>query len=254
MEEKKCDITTYMTGKVKWKETFLPVSYKKVVVDLDAIAIQSCIVYIKKNKFAIDFVYEFFTEEYLVEISSIYKNTINDIRNMFEEIIYVSSLGRHVENPPELLSLGHESFVKLKKDIHSYIIKGSNVNQYLLKTINENVIFPTKDYLYDKALLMTSIDCNLIITYDPHVLAFGKEQVYKFYCGEWFVKSKQDFNDAMNLGDIKDFTYSCLLLGTRFRKAKKETTLKKIRNCTNKKQLVIEELSGSPILDYLKIF
>lgn len=254
MEEKKCDITTYMSSKVKWTEIPLPDPHKKIVVDLDAIAIQSCIMYIQKEKFAMDFVYEFFTGQYLDEIGSIYKSTIEEIKNIFEEVVYISSSSKDPHDLPKLSSLNYESLIRLKKNVHSYIIKRSDINHYLLGTVNENIIFPTEKYLYDKALLMTSIDCDVIITYDPHVLAFGKNEVYKFYCGKWFIKTKNNFNDAMNLGDIKDFTYSCLLLGTRFGKAKKETTLRKIRSCKNKKQMVIEELSESPLLNYLKIF
>ncbi len=254
MEEKKCDITTYMSSKVKWTEIPLPDSRKKIVVDLDAIAIQSCIMYVQKEKFAMDFVYEFFTGQYLDEISSIYKSTIEEIKSIFDDITYVSSSTRDAYDIPKLSSLNYESLIRLKKNVHSYIIKRSDINHYLLRTVNENIIFPTEEHLYDKALLMKSINCDVIITYDPHVLAFGKDEVYKFYCGKWFIKTKNNFNDAMNLGDIEDFTYSCLLLGTRFGKAKKETTLKKIRSCKSKKQMVIEELSGSLLLDYLKIF
>ncbi len=253
--EKKSDITTYMTSKVKWIPMLTPSPEKRLIVDLDAIAIQSCIKYVQRDKFAMDFVYEFFTEKYIDEIYITYKTTIENIKKTSKNVIFVSSIySESYCKKPKLCSLDYQSLVMLKRSIHTYLIKRSDIYKILAEKTGENIIFPSEKHLTDKALLICSMDCDEVISYDPHVLAFGKSDVCKFYDNKWFRKTRKDFNDVMKLGDINDFTYSCLLLGTRFGKAKKSTTLKDIRNCKDKRAMVIDELSGNSILDYLQIF
>lgn len=250
--EKKSDITTYMTSKVKWKEVSVP-NGNVIVVDIDAIAIQSSLLYIQEQKFALDFVYDFFTECHIDKIFSIYRIALDNIKIMFNNVILVSSLhSENSYNKPKLGSLTYEGIVELKKNIHTYIIKGPDVYRILKEKTREKIIVPTEEHLLDKSLLLASLKSDVLITYDPHVFMFGKNKVYKYYENKWFIKTKNDFNDAMNLGNINDFSYSCLLLGTRFGKAKKSTTLRSIRECKDKKGTVLKIFAEHPVLEKLE--
>lgn len=243
--------------KVHWNECPAPLTCKFITVDLTSLYYSSLTEYKdEKNLYPMELVSDYINNK----LSKIIFRKMCIKLNAIQKLFKVNVIGKEnfqVHNPDDVPNIKYFPLRDIKdvkcfrNSIVSYLYSNDQVYEDLQYLIEESGVLINK--VTDK-----SITCSLsehpVLTYDAHVLVFGKPIIYKFEKNKWFQKTRNEFKDFLKMSKTDNFLYTCILLGTKYANRPDGVNLRSIRKMENKKdnmEKLLNETNNTELLNFV---